>query len=201
MSIDAVILSATAVKQCDRISADMDIPFGVWLANMMEARDLSQAEMARLSGLSRQAISDYVNLKRSNPDTNALSAIARGLKLSVETVYRAAGLLPAAEDDNVRREELLYLFRQLTPVDQDALLDFARYKNDTRRSVSIYEIFEELSRQTPEGILILVAKPDDLTRTIDTRRYNLVTRAYIEGQGYIVEATVREDSKSGDHTP
>ena len=60
----------------------------------MKKRDWSQADLARASGLNRQSVSDYINQRRTNPDPNALVAIAKGLNLSPITVFRKAGLLP-----------------------------------------------------------------------------------------------------------
>ncbi len=40
-------------------------------------------------------------------------AIARGFRMPVETVYRAAGLLPPITDGDDNLEELIYIFKSL----------------------------------------------------------------------------------------
>ena len=40
-------------------------------------------------------------------------AIARGFKIPVETVYRAAGLLPPGNHDDDANQELIHLFKSI----------------------------------------------------------------------------------------
>lgn len=70
----------------------VDIMFADWLLSEMSKDDLSQAELARRSGLTKQAIGNYIAGRI--PDERALRKIARGLKLPPEEVFRVAGLLP-----------------------------------------------------------------------------------------------------------
>ncbi len=76
--------------------------FSDWLLEQMESKNLTQADLAKASGLTRTAISDYVNQKRTNPEPQALIAIAKALHVSPLNVFRAAGLLP---DDHASDEE------------------------------------------------------------------------------------------------
>jgi transcriptional regulator with XRE-family HTH domain len=82
--------------------------FSDWLNKQMQERDWTQSDMARASGLTRQAIGRYLGEKTKTPDEFALIKIARALKIPPETVYRAAGILPPdpAKDEWV--EEMNY---------------------------------------------------------------------------------------------
>lgn len=68
--------------------------FSGWLLKELEARNMSQSDLARATGLTRQAISYYLGKKSKRPDDDALSQIARVFKIPAEQIYRAAGLLP-----------------------------------------------------------------------------------------------------------
>ena len=59
----------------------------------MNKANLSQADLARITGLSTGAISNLINQVRS-PSPEALNKISKALKLSPENVFRVAGLLP-----------------------------------------------------------------------------------------------------------
>ncbi len=116
-------MSATVWVIGDKMSATMDAEkktFGEWLREQMDLRDLSQADVARRADLSRQAISDYVNGNRTNPDSDALNGIARALKLPPEEVHRAAGKLPPKRDfASILDERLKHYLEQLPPERQE----------------------------------------------------------------------------------
>lgn len=93
----------------------MDITFSNWLTEKMRERNWSQSDLARASGLTRQAISYYLSEKSKQPDEFALQRIAKALKMPPEPVYRAAGLLPASADEDPWVEEMDHKLRQLSP--------------------------------------------------------------------------------------
>lgn len=106
----------------------MDIDFSEWLLAEIQFRGLSQSELARKAGLSRQAISDYINRKRSRPDEEALKKIAKGLKLPIETVYRAAGILPPEHSASRVGEEIArYKIGELNDQQLDQVLQFIEF--------------------------------------------------------------------------
>jgi transcriptional regulator with XRE-family HTH domain len=82
----------------------MDNSFSNWLIEQMQERDWSQADLARRTSLSRQAIANYVSGRI--PDEKALHQISRAFKLSPILVFRAAGLLPAEPDSDEWVEEM-----------------------------------------------------------------------------------------------
>jgi transcriptional regulator with XRE-family HTH domain len=85
-------LSPTVTKTDDKMYSSVDNDqFSDWLNEELKKREWTQADLARASGLTRQAISNYIN-ERRNPDDQAIAAIARALRLPPETVFRIAGL-------------------------------------------------------------------------------------------------------------
>ena len=96
-----------------------------WLAEMMDARQLSQAELARRAGLSRASISNYMGAKIARPDEVALRGIAHALNLPVEAVYRAAGLLPAIPQGEKPLESIRAVLDLLTADEVETLRRFA----------------------------------------------------------------------------
>jgi transcriptional regulator with XRE-family HTH domain len=67
-----------------------------------------------------------------NPSNETLEAIARGLKLPPETVFRAAGILPNHPGTDEDFEELKHLFNQMTDEEQLEFLAMGRLKIDLR---------------------------------------------------------------------
>lgn len=99
--------------------------FSGWLLQQLQIKKYSQADLARASGLSRTAISDIINRKRISPDNSTLKAIAHGLELSIEEVYRAAGLLPDLPAPRDLYEEIVN--HRLTLLDDAQLEDVLKY--------------------------------------------------------------------------
>lgn len=74
--------------------------FSDFIQQELKRRDWSQADLARESGLSKQAIS-YLLVGRSKaPDVETIKKIADAFEIPYEIVYRKAGLLPK-EKENV----------------------------------------------------------------------------------------------------
>jgi transcriptional regulator with XRE-family HTH domain len=88
--------------------------FSNWLQKELAKRDWSQADLSKRSGLHRAIISKVL-LGSSMPTPETLESIARGLGMSPETVYRAAGLLPSQPEADEMVEKLNYKITQLTP--------------------------------------------------------------------------------------
>lgn len=102
--------------------------FSEWLADELATRAMRPADLARKSGLSRSAISNYLKQQRNTPEPEALVAIARALRLPAETVYQAAGILPQPVERTELIAQLIKLFEQLPPADQDDILHYIDYK-------------------------------------------------------------------------
>lgn len=97
----------------------------------MTIKGWSQSDLARASGLNRQVISSYINLRRTNPEPDALVAIAHALNIPPEEVFRIAGILPAEKPD----DEIIYKIKHLyhTLKDDDSrqrALDYMQYLSE-----------------------------------------------------------------------
>ena len=86
--------------------------FSEWLQIEMDKRGWSQSDCARACELNRAVINKLLNGK-CRPQPATLLAIARGLRIPVETAYRAAGLLPPLPDGDDIAQELIHLFRSI----------------------------------------------------------------------------------------
>ena len=79
-----------AISPCNRsfviLFITMGLQFIEWLVNEMARRDLSQAELARLSGLSQAMISHLISGKRQPGDATLRTLVRADLK----TAHRRA---------------------------------------------------------------------------------------------------------------
>ena len=87
--------------------------FPAWLQDQIDKRNWSQSDLARFAGLNRAVINKALN-SQSKPAVETLESIARGLKLSPEVVFRAAGLLPPQTDEDPWVEEMSHNLGKLT---------------------------------------------------------------------------------------
>lgn len=112
-----------------------DLNFSDWLIEQMNERGWSQADLARSSGLTRQAISNYVNAVRTAPDAEACVALARAFKLPPEHVLRVAGYLPPEPDQDRPPGllEMIEIFRNATPEEQEEMIAYARWRVERAR--------------------------------------------------------------------
>ena len=86
--------------------------FSEWLQVELDRRGWSQSDCARSANLNRAVINKLLNGK-SRPQPSTLAAIARAFKIPVETVYRAAGLLPPNTDHDDSMQELMYILKSI----------------------------------------------------------------------------------------
>lgn len=88
------------------------IYFSEWLQSEMDKRGWSQSDLARSAELNRAVINKLLNGK-SHPHPATLEAISRALRIPLEVIYRAAGLLPANADNDDDTEEAMYIFKSI----------------------------------------------------------------------------------------
>lgn len=97
--------------------------FGDWLIEQLRIRNISQAELARVSGVSKGTVSNLINgTKGAGQDS--LTAIARALRLPPEEVFRRAGILPPLPNKDLQDAEILERTSQMTPAQKRAVLAF-----------------------------------------------------------------------------
>jgi transcriptional regulator with XRE-family HTH domain len=85
----------------------LDDRFPNWLQSELDKRQWSQADLAYSAGISRAVINKLLN-KKTYPQPDTLQAIARALKIPVETVYRVAGLLPEESETEAFTAEIVH---------------------------------------------------------------------------------------------
>ncbi|MEZ0396802.1 MAG: helix-turn-helix domain-containing protein [Anaerolineales bacterium] len=124
----------------------MDRDFADWLIAQMNKRGWSQADLANAAGLNRQVISTYVNRQRRKPDSEVLVALARALRLPPEVIFRAAGLLPPVSADTEYREEFFHLLSQLSPQEQQEILELLRFKAERKSVIRPTSLAEKPAR-------------------------------------------------------
>ena len=93
-------------------SVGQHLRFSEWLQSELDKRGWSQSDCARSANLNRAVINKLLNGK-SRPQPATLAAIARAFKIPVETVYRAAGLLPLNNDHDDSAQELMLIFKSI----------------------------------------------------------------------------------------
>jgi transcriptional regulator with XRE-family HTH domain len=108
--------------------------FGEWLQKEINARDWSEAKLARLSGLTRQAINNYINARVNNPDKSALQKIAKAFGYDVEDVYREAGLLPKKIEADPLKDRIDYLLDRLPENKREEILAMVEFMYDREHS-------------------------------------------------------------------
>jgi len=108
----------------------MDNKFSDWLLDEMLERTWSQSDLARASGLTRQAISYYISGKSKSPDRDALQKIAKAFKIPLEAVFRQAGLLPRETKKSELTETILHELDQLPEREREDMLQYIRLRRE-----------------------------------------------------------------------
>jgi transcriptional regulator with XRE-family HTH domain len=105
----------------------METSFADWVRDQIKERNWTQAELARRSGISPAHITKALNGERGFGEKSIL-AIAQALKLPATTAFRAAGILPEEPEYIPLLDEWNAIFYELTPDDQQEILEIARMK-------------------------------------------------------------------------
>ncbi|HQF64069.1 MAG TPA: helix-turn-helix transcriptional regulator [Anaerolineaceae bacterium] len=105
--------------------------FSDWLMLQLKERDISQSELARRSGITRQSVINYLAGRIPNP--TELKKLARGLRIPVADVFRAAGLLPPAPETDPITARAMELFASLSEAEQAEVLNILEFKERRKR--------------------------------------------------------------------
>jgi transcriptional regulator with XRE-family HTH domain len=109
--------------------------FPDWLQSELDKRRWSQADLAYSAGISRAVVNKLLN-RKTYPQPETLQAIARAFKLPIETVYRAAGLLPRETESESFEAEIIHKLKLI--------------KNPERRKTAI-SLLEALIKEEESG--------------------------------------------------
>ncbi len=101
--------------------------FHDWLLKQLQEKEWTQADLARHSGITKGAISNYINGRV--PDKSALRKIAKAFKLPPEIVYRAAGDLPSITPETELINRIIHLTSELPEPDQADILAYAQMRH------------------------------------------------------------------------
>ena len=100
--------------------------FSDWLKNELNIRGMSQADLARATGFSKQFISQLINETRK-PSNDACKAIADVLMLDTQYVFRIAKILPPTRNEaSPVVQEIIQLVERIPAPDQQHLLQIVR---------------------------------------------------------------------------
>jgi transcriptional regulator with XRE-family HTH domain len=102
--------------------------FVSWVQNELKNRNMSQAELARKSGLTRSAINKLVNRQQLAPGNDMCLGIANAFNIPPETVFRKAGILPPKPIGSSFMDKLMHLASQLPEEEIEDLTDSAEAK-------------------------------------------------------------------------
>ncbi len=111
----------------------MNKSFGEWLQEELNDRHLSQKEFSAISGITQSQISRIISGERGAAEKTIL-AIAKGLNLTPEFVFRKAGLLPQKLKVSQQTEEIIFLLEQLSQNEREEIEDLIRVKISRKRA-------------------------------------------------------------------
>lgn len=101
--------------------------FPEWLENELGKKSWTRADLAREAGISQSTLSLIYSGNRQ-PGKEVCSAVAQALRLPPETVFVAAGMLPAKSVSDERVSRFETLLKDLSDDDVDDLYALALSK-------------------------------------------------------------------------
>jgi transcriptional regulator with XRE-family HTH domain len=114
---------------------------------------MTPAEFARLCGKSPAVISRILNNER-DPAPETLKAIAHALNLPWEIVFARAYSLPTPPPDTEYEEQILHLLRQMSPQEQEEILELLRFKAERQKAAKQ----KAKSREKPPAQMLLIER-------------------------------------------
>lgn len=103
-----------------------------WLVDELKARNVSQAELAKRSGMSQASISLVISGKR-NPGIDFCNAVAKALNIPTEEVLSSAGLLPKKSIRTALIDRMVELFSNFSVEEQEAYLEEMDFRLERKR--------------------------------------------------------------------
>ena len=98
-------------------------------------KGLTDYKVAKAAGINRSTFSDWKS-GRSAPKLDKLRKIAEVLEVPVEFITGEETIGEPLDTLTLEEQELLHLFRTLSPEKQTELLDYARYHSEKEKTDS-----------------------------------------------------------------
>lgn len=105
------------------VKSTKDMRFSKWLKAELAARNMTQADLSRATGKWSSVINKLLRVG-GTPDPPTVNAIADGLLIDREEIYRALGYLPPLPRERAQLERVKFKFSRLSPENQSR---FERY--------------------------------------------------------------------------
>lgn len=111
--------------------------FADWLIEEINKRNWNQSELARKSGLTRQAISHILSGRSQTPDNKSLEAIARALNFPTDEVMRRAGVITSKSKLSPLAERAAHIVESMQSEEaKEIMVDFLEsYADKSNRKV------------------------------------------------------------------
>lgn len=100
--------------------------FSTWLLHELNRRGWSQADLARKAYMTTSTVSNLLNGRRQ-VGLGTANSLAKAFRVPVPEILSVAGLIPKIPESTAEEEQLLYLFRQLSDYDREAVLNFVEF--------------------------------------------------------------------------
>lgn len=100
-----------------------------WLEDEMAARNWRPADLARAADIYPSTLANVLNGLR-NPGPDLLVALARGLNVPPEFVFRQAGLLPAepGPEEDMSFQQIRAIMQDMTAEERREIVDYALFR-------------------------------------------------------------------------
>jgi transcriptional regulator with XRE-family HTH domain len=112
--------------------------FSEWLENELEKRGWSRSEAARRGGISPSMFDKVIN-GYSKPGKRFLEGVAQALKISIEDVYRVAGILPQFKEGSSLTAHIGNMIERLPIEDQEDVRKYIEYRLSLAEERGRYE--------------------------------------------------------------
>jgi transcriptional regulator with XRE-family HTH domain len=113
-----------------------DVLFSEWLNEQLQRKHMTQADLAKASGLAPSTIYKLVNSKTKQPYPSSCKAIADAFGISRETVLQAARI-SLSEPEFPEQHDLNMIVAQLVDLGRQEILAFAKVKLEFQKKGSV----------------------------------------------------------------
>ena len=154
--------------------------FSDWLERELAARGMRPADLARLANIGDATLSRILSESR-NAGPDVCLNIAQAFELPPEMVFRQAGLLPPATEITEEWEELLYIWKCLSPGERQIALrilrSLARLPQRASHPVGEQDLRSILDRATIEQLAWLSNRLSTVIESLNEPQGEMATES------------------------